>query len=310
MSSSRKWNSDVNSWIKKWLRSMRWLGIRICMMATMGLAVVAGVAARADDESTKALAEPKTLREYIDTASTSWYEVFPNAEAKEPAKVLATLRWANNVRGSDDGVTVLFVHDGVPLSAACVFPWRKRLYHCFESLSRDKIVARHEGTVIWEPQEPGVKFVDFPDAPAVEESRPARLRQMKAFAERFQANMTVKTADSTNREELRLLPRPLFRYEPKSETVIDGAVFAFVMGTDPEVLLQVEAVLVDGKNTWQYAFARRTFCRLECTLDKTVVWDVAQYPDQDDPKRPHYTRGVPLPPDIAAEQARLEATKR
>ena len=56
-------------------------------------------------------------------------------------------------------------------------------------------------------------------------------------------------ADSTDREELRLLPKPLYRYEPKAGPVIDGAVFAFVMGTDPESLLLIEAVKSGGKQS-------------------------------------------------------------
>jgi hypothetical protein len=118
--------------------------------------------------------------------------------------------------------------------------------------------------------------------------------------------MTVKKKDATEREELRQLPTPLYRYDPQSGDITDGAVFAFVVGTDPEALLQIEAVKIEGKVVWQYALARRTYCRLECRLDEKVVWEVEQYPGQDDPQKPHYTIGVSLPPDIAAEQARLE----
>lgn len=275
------------------IRLLFTLAVVICTNLLTGLSV------RGADEpkkpAVKPTGEPKSLREFIDD-SMGWYEVFPNADAREPAKVLPTLRWANNVRGSDDGVTVLFVQDGMPLAAACIFPWRKRIYHCFESLSREKVVARRDGKAVWEPQEPGVAFSNVINAPVPSETVTVRLRQMKALAERFGAIMTVKKADTTEREELRLLPTPLFRYDPKSGDVIDGAVFAFVVGTDPEVLLQLEAVKINGKTTWQYAFARRTYCRLECSLDKKVVWEVEQYPGQDDPKKPHYTASIPLPP--------------
>src|SRR6476646_2659161 len=95
-------------------------------------------------------AEPKTLREFMDSA-TKWYEVYPNADAKEPAQAVVALRWANNARGSEDGMTLLFVHDGRPLAAACVFPWAKRLEHDFESLSRGKIVGKRDGAIVWQP---------------------------------------------------------------------------------------------------------------------------------------------------------------
>ena len=43
--------------------------------------------------------------------------------------------------------------------------------------------------------------------------------------------------------ELRLLPKPLYRYESTDPEVLDGAVFALVSsaGTDPEIILLIEA---------------------------------------------------------------------
>jgi hypothetical protein len=43
--------------------------------------------------------------------------------------------------------------------------------------------------------------------------------------------------------ELRLLPKPLYRYASRSQKVLDGALFAYVWtrGTDPEWLLLLEA---------------------------------------------------------------------
>ena len=273
-----------------------WRQLTCCcggLLGLLGLLVAAsGIAAQQPASS-----EPKSLREVID-ASLESYQVFPDAEAKEPAEVLPVLRWANNQRGSEDGVTVLYVHGGRPLAAACIYPWAQRLEHDFQSLSRGKIVARTLGAVVWQPQEPGVEFADIPAASDVEENRPQRLRQMKALAEKFQATMLGWKRDNTDREELRLLTRPLYRYDPKDGPVLDGAVFAFAMGTDPEVLLLVEAVEEAGKAKWQYAFARRTSGELEGRIGKEVVWQAARFPAQSDPRLPHFTRGTPLPPGL------------
>jgi hypothetical protein len=260
-----------------------------------GLAVMLAPGALAQE------VEPKTLRDLI-TASIKWYEVYPSADAKEPAEVLTALRWANNTRGSEDGVTVLFVHGGRPLAAACIYPWAKRLEHDFESLSREKIVARRDGLDVWRPQTAGVTFADIPDAPAPAATRALRLRQMKSLAEKFQATLLGWKNDNSDREELRLLSRPLYRYNPKGGAVTDGAVFAFAMGTDPEVLLLVEAVKRGDEESdvvkWQYAFARRTSGELEGRLGGKAVWKAQRFPTQNDPRSPHYTRGTPLPPDL------------
>ena len=256
-----------------------------------------------------AAAEPKTLREFMDSA-TKWYEVYPDAEAKEPAQALVALRWANNTRGSEDGMTLLYIHEGRPLAASCVYPWAKRLEHDFESLSRGKIVAKKDGAVVWQPQQAGVTFADMPGAPAPDKAKAQRLRQMKSLAEKFKATMLGWKQDNTDREELRLLARPLYRYEPKEGSeVLDGAVFAYVMGTDPEVLLLLEAVKEKDAPKWQYAFARRTSGELEARLGEAVVWKAARFPTQNDPRQPHFTRGTPLPASIAAEIVEEEKTK-
>ncbi len=95
--------------------------------------------------------------------------------------------------------------------------------------------------------------------------------------------MTGWKGDNSDREELRLLPRPLYRYDLKDSqaanpTLQDGALFGFVMGTDPEVVLLLEAVSRDGRSVWQYAFARATSGGLEAKLDGKVVWVAEKYP--------------------------------
>jgi len=190
------------------------------------------------------------------------------------------------------------VYEGRPLAAACLYPWDGRLVHDFQSMSRDKIVARFQGAIVWQPQESPLKFAAVPDAPAPANSAGQRLRQMKKLAEEFQSTMVGWKSDNTDREELRLLSRPLYRYEPKSGRVIDGAVFAFVMGTDPETLLLIEAVEQDGSPVWQYAFVRRTSGELDGRHRDTVVWTAARYPASGDPTQPGYSLRTPIPPEL------------
>jgi hypothetical protein len=50
--------------------------------------------------------------------------------------------------------------------------------------------------------------------------------------------------------------------------------FAFVMGTDPEVILLLEAVDRDHNAVWQYALTRATTYAVEASLDDEIVWSV------------------------------------
>ena len=173
--------------------------------------------------------------------------------------------------------------------------------HDFEAISRDRIVARDQGAIFWRPRESGVKFADIPEAPAPAEKRPQRLRQMKALAEQFESTLLGWKRDNTDREQLRMLQRPLYRYETKGGPIVDGAVFAFVMGTDPESLLLIEAVEREGKTIWQYAFARRTSGELEGRHRDQVVWHADRYPFMKDPLQPHFSKGTIIPPELLPE---------
>jgi hypothetical protein len=260
--------------------------------ATVALALGGQAVGQVPSESAGA---PTTLKELMEAAKDQ-IEVFAGPQADKPAEVLVALRWANNARGSEDGRTLLYVHEGRPLAAACLYPWDGRLVHDFECISRDKIVARQGGTTVWQPQISGVKFATIPDAPAVADTPAGRLRQLRSLAAEFESAMLGWKADSSDREELRLLPRPLYRYEPKAGPVIDGAVFAFVMGTDPESLLLIEAFQGDGgAATWQFGFARRTSGELEGRHQGTVVWHADRYPGTKDPSGPHFSVGQPIP---------------
>jgi hypothetical protein len=168
---------------------------------------------------------------------------------------------------------------------ATIFQNGNEICHEFGSLSRsNKIVVRDKTRVVWSPGKAGVEFRNFPDAPAPAEDRAACLRQMKSLAGRFTARLPPLDGDKGQPEVLRLLSSPLYRYEIKdskgtSPILRDGAMFAFVMGTDPEAVLLLEVVEREGKASWQYAVARATAYPVEASLGDEVVWSVRGGPN-------------------------------
>jgi hypothetical protein len=214
--------------------------------------------------------------------SIGWYRIFIDTRAAEAMTPQAVLQWRNPTRGNQEaeGTFVLWLNNGWPEASASIYPWEGELVHEFVSLSREaSFVARDEGRVIWAPRTPGVVYKEIPNAPAPAATEAGRLKQMKALSERFKVTMTGWRADKSDREELRLLPKPTYRVAPtegqgQDTGRIDGCVFTFVQGTDPEAILLMELVLRNGRSRWQYAFARATSGGLEARLDKTVVWDV------------------------------------
>lgn len=245
---------------------------------------------------------PTNLRELVEQQIDD-VQVF-SGDDKEPAKPLITLRWANNARGSEDGATVLFIHGGRPIAAACVFPLRGNIQHEFDAIYGRDITARRKNDtdLLWRPGPPNLKAAPVAEAPPPERAPAGRLRQMKVLAEQFQASMLGWNPNDGVREELRLLPRHLYRYElPKDSDLVDGAVFAFVTGTDPEALLLLEATKGD-KAAWQYTFLRRTSAGLEARHRDKVVWTADALPDGSDPEKPHYVLFSTIPAGLKIEK--------
>lgn len=277
------------------------------LRAATSLAIVFAVLTFADRldsaEEQEKDKEPTTLRELIDSTIDD-VQIFADAETTTPARPRVVMRWANNARGSEDGATVLYIHEGRPLAVACMYPWDGQLARDFCVLTRARIVARHDGAVVWQPQQTEVKLAEIPDAPPPEQGAAQRLRQMKSLAEQFGSTMLGWRADDSDREELRLLPRPLYRYETDRDEksggdALDGAVFAFVMGTDPESLLIIEATKQGNAAKWQYAFARRTSGELEGRHRGQVVWHADRFPGMRDSQQPNFSVVSLIPPELS-----------
>ena len=140
----------------------------------------------------------------------------------------------------------------------------------FVSFAADPVGAKFSISGAWECRRPGWEPRSFTEAPPPGESPRERLRQMRALARRFRV---VGSLPPETREELRLLPQPVLRYSDAEAGQLDGAVFLFCHGTNPETLLVIEAHQ-EGKKTaiWQYGLARNSIAELVVELDGKQVW--------------------------------------
>jgi hypothetical protein len=94
---------------------------------------------------------------------------------------------------------------------------------------------------------------------------------MKALAAEFSA--VLRDAKGTD-EELRMLPQALHRYNQSKAPLMDGAIYAFVLGTDPEALLILETDFTANEPRWEYAFARFHFDEVIAKHRDQVVFRV------------------------------------
>jgi hypothetical protein len=258
------------------------------------------LAARSADDPPE---EVKRVSEAIEK-SVGWYDVFPDSTSTAPLPVAVVQRWRNVVRGQQgEALLAVWHHNGRPVAMASVYPWQGKMNHEFDSLSRgNKLVARDKKeAVVWSPESPGVEFKPVPGVPKPGKTANVRLLQMKAIAERFTATMTGWAGDNSDKEVLRLMTKELYRYkladakEP-DPMLLDGAMFAYAQGNDPEVVLLLEAVGPAESAAWHYAFARATSGGLEVKLGGAVVWTAEKGPKARVPTLPHFTAQRPLEP--------------
>ncbi len=173
------------------------------------------------------------------------------------------LRWSNPVSGSVFGEVFIWTDQGRPEVIASVYRYyspRQFLAMELHSLSLKKIAAQRDGRQVWSPAAAGVELKPVPAAAPPFKTAVARLRQMRALANEFSV---VRTDRKDQRERLRLLSQPNYRYASTDPKLLDGALFIFAQGTNPEVILLIEARRSHGGHQWQYALARQSLVRFD-----------------------------------------------
>ena len=200
------------------------------------------------------------------------------SDSSQPLEVCERplLFWSQPVRGGATGAVYLWTEaSGRPGAIGTLFIWphpsgSQGVAHELQSLSTGPIRGDWRGQARWNAAAAGVTWIAIDKAPPPEDSPARRRLQMRALANEF-------TAASYDRDDklwkLRLLPQPLHRYEmAPGEAVVDGALFAFVQGTDAELFLLIEAHREAGEMRWRFACAPMTDYRLAVNRGERVVW--------------------------------------
>jgi hypothetical protein len=169
--------------------------------------------------------------------------------------------WSNPVRnGVQQGVIFLWLREGRPAALACIFshPYEKlpgrKVLHELHALDTEKLLVKRDEYNQWAPQA-GLARSELLDTAAPSATPAARLLQMRRLAQELTGHEIDREG---KRWELRLLPTPLYRYPVAKTGIIDGALFALMSsaGTDPEVLVLIEAKEEGGKLHWEQACGR------------------------------------------------------
>lgn len=184
------------------------------------------------------------------------------------------LVYGDEVRKHESGTLWVWGKTGRPAAVMELYrdgdkntPW----IHALTMTSTAKIRFKGTEGPEWTPKRSHFKLQDVPGKLEVGDKPVVRLRQMKEIARRFEAHEFWN-----GRQELRLLVQPVHRYEDEANKVIDGAVFIIAHGTNPQVILQIEALADETPPRWKYSLAPEGSGEIHVLLDGKEVWTVPQ----------------------------------
>jgi hypothetical protein len=235
----------------------------VILMLTLGLAGQPG--ARGQEVSK----ESATRLEFMKQAVAA-HTLRPADDSSVTFRLRAepALRFNNSVGTVTDGTIFFWVDEkDRPVAAVQVYRTTSGSWHqAFSSLSTVPLSAGR----VWNPARSGVEFKPVPGAPTRAASAEQRLRQMRELEEGFNAEMNLELKTW---HKLRALTKPLYRYGKAGSDIVDGGVFGFVLTTDPEVYLLLEARTGKSGLEWQYAFAPEASAPIRCTWKGKEAWN-------------------------------------
>lgn len=187
----------------------------------------------------------------------------------------AVLNYSDPGGTTTDGTIWVLGKSGRPAAMAGVFYIRyangTERWSCeLLSLSEHPLEMTGKSGWAWTPQTAELTWHEFAGAPKPAENSRSRGLQMKNLARKFTVTEFLAPDQP---EPLRVMDRPLYKYVDEERRVVDGQMFAFATGTNPEAVLLLECRRTDaGGEAWHYAFARMTAAQAEARLDDEVVW--------------------------------------
>jgi hypothetical protein len=258
---------------------------RLCCCESWGIAglvalILVGairLPARGQERAELSSEERAAHLERMRSIATSFHIYELSGEKRLSARLAdePVLRYTDSTRKQYDSTIWVWGTKGRPSAMVAVeyYPERPRnqkwLYE-IASLSPSRIAVERGNELSWTAREPGLNLRVLAGAPLPAEKPAARLGQMKGLFARFAAH---EGAVVEGRIELRPMARPLYRYRDEAAGVIDGAIFSFANGTNPEVLWVIEAQSDDQKNeSWHFGFVQMTGAEVIAELDGKELW--------------------------------------
>jgi hypothetical protein len=246
----------------------------LCLMAIVAMASIAIGDDRGQEEAAEA--------ERICAAELPRWRLTSDGNALDAPKE-SVLKWTNPAAGRVYGNTYIWLQGGRPAAVGCLY----RYFHPYQSfdgeltaLTGTKLVAKRDDKVMWRPKDEW-KWHAIPGSGVPATTAAQRSIQMRTLAAEF----VVEVLDTRNvpkgeDQTPRLLPKPLHRYDAERTKTLDGGLFAFVIGTDPELMLLLECDTAAEKPEWRFGIGRMNRDVMRLKRKDSIVWEVDALKDK------------------------------
>jgi hypothetical protein len=241
------------------------------------MALAAGEPDAGADEAAQIQAEADETARFARDEADRWVLSLEDREhTKLELRREPILRWSNPAVGRIYGSVFVWTTGGRPAAVASLYRWyspyRQRTAELV-SLSPHALVATRGRQTLWTPPADVGRFRPVPGAAAPDTSSKRRPAQMRALARGFVPELTDRrVVKEGTRQQPRLLDKPVYQYGAGADGLLEGGLFAFVVGTDPEVLLVIEARETTGGREWHYALARMNRDPIRVRYGEQEVW--------------------------------------
>ena len=296
---------------------IRTLFFTVVACAAVTLRVVAQDATTkkvADSEDSTPKDEHSKARRDLMVQALEKYSVILDGNTDQPATLESStmLRYSNPLGDVADGVlSVYSTGPGErPAALANMYVYGAVLnglaMQCFSVVHQGKVEVIRAERRVWTPGTRYSKFSTLPDGPDPSDNPALRLSQMKNMAARFEIIDQFREPNSEpSPHVLRMMSRPTHRYGKPDGEIIDGALFTYVVATDPEACLLIEIHRKGDVTSWEYMVLPMTIYALDAKLDGNTVWTKPEAAVFGDPVSPFYASSYRGDPGEATFRALL-----
>jgi hypothetical protein len=247
--------------------------MRLCnIVLTIVLALGGDPPTDGDGSADDKLRVQESTRRVLELACK--YEFYSDGQQRTKLELQSqpVLTYSNPVQGEVYGNVYVWTDHGRPEVVGAIFDFRSedRMDSEFHFLASAGTAGHRDGRQFLNPGRAGVEFRPVPEVPLPAATAAGRLRQMRELAREFTVE---RDHPQQKREFMRMLTQPIYRYSAAAPEVVDGAMFVFVEGTDPEAFLLFEAAGAE-KPVWRYAFARMNLVEFWGRHKNEVIWHV------------------------------------